>query len=281
MIDAHAHLVTPDTTAFPPVPLGGGTLPKSVMENHLTVEALLAHLDRLGLQRAVAVQRAHVYGYNNAYVLHAAHVAGDRVAAVACIDAAAPDSAAVASRLIAEGARGLRFTSPTTGNADCSWFSGEHARGVWSAAEAGRASLCLHLFRWNRDAGVADLVALLERFPGVPIVLDHVGNPVSEDEDFGLAALAPLEPFSQLCMKLTTINFEYVRKAGGDIAAFTAAVVARFGADRVMWGSDVAQSAGMYDGFVADARTATATLSEADRADVLSATAARMYFTAT
>jgi predicted TIM-barrel fold metal-dependent hydrolase len=281
MIDAHAHLVTPDTAAFPPAPIGGETLSPAALANHMTIEALLGHMDDLGVARAVAVQRAHVYGVDNAYVLHAARRFPERVAAVACIDAGAAGSGDVARELVAAGARGLRFTTATKDPADTAWFAGSEAVAVWAAAAGGNASLCLHLFRWNRDAGVAALVPLLQRFPSVPLVLDHVGNPTSEESGFGLAALASLERFAQLRVKISTINFEYVRKAGGDIAAFTAAVVARFGADRVMWGSDVAQSRGTYGQFVADAVACAAGLPAAARAAVLGETAARTYFSVT
>ena len=59
-------------------------------------------------------------------------------------------------------------------------------------------------------------------------------------------------------MKISTINFEYVRKAGDEPAAFVAAVVGRFGAERVMWGLDVAQSRGTYESFLATRAPAVA-----------------------
>lgn len=280
MIDAHAHLVTPDTAAFPPAPIGGETLSPAALANHMTVEALLEQMDRHGVTKTVAVQRAHVYGVDNAYVLHAAGQFPGRIAAVACIDAGAAGAGAVARRLIAAGARGLRFTTAMKDAHDTAWFGGAEARAVWQAAGDAGTSLCIHFLRWNRDAGIAALEPLLRRFPSVPLVLDHAGNPTSEEAGFGLAALAPLEPCVQLRVKISTINFEYVRKAGADIAAFTAAVVARFGAERVMWGSDIAQSRGTYSEFVGDAVTSVAGLPEAARTAVLGETAAAVYFPA-
>jgi L-fuconolactonase len=243
MIDAHAHLVTADIVAFPPAPLGGGPPAPSALANHMTFEALVSAMDRLEVAKAVAVQRAHVYGLDNAYVLHAARQVPGRLAAVACIDAGAPGSDRAAEALLAAGAVGLRFTTVSKEPNDTSWFAGAQAEHAWAAAERGGASLCLHVFRWNRDAAVAALVA-----------------------------------FARLVVKISTINFEYIKKDAGDIAAFTAAVVARFGAERVMWGSDVAQSQGTYDDFVADARDAVRTLSSAQSAAVLNETAARVYF---
>ena len=277
MIDAHAHLVSPDIAAFALAPLGGGPLAPGALANHMTFEVLVDAMDRLGVSSAVAVQRVHVYGYDNSYVLHARRQVPNRLAAVACIDASAPGSAATADAVLAAGAAGLRFSAATKDAKDTSWFAGPQAQNVWAAAERGGASLCLHLFRWNRDAAIAALVPLLARY-AIDVVLDHVGNPTSEGPSFGLDVLEPLLPFERLFVKPSTINFEYIKKDAGDIAAFTGAVVARFGAGRVMWGSDVAQSIGTYDGFISDAVAATATLSSAERAAVLGETAARVYF---
>jgi len=231
----------PDTTAFPPAPIGGETLSPAAMANHMTIEALLEQMDRCGVSKTVAVQRAHVYGVDNAYVLYAAGRFPDRVAAVACIDAGAPGAAALTRTLIASGARGLRFTTQSRTRATRPG-SPAPRRTVCGRPRATPAPRCVCTF----CAGIATrhrrARAALAALSGRPLVLDHVGNPTSEEDGFGLAALAPLEPFVQLRVKISTINFEYVRKAGADIAAFTAAIVARFGAERVMWGSDIAQS---------------------------------------
>jgi predicted TIM-barrel fold metal-dependent hydrolase len=197
---------------------------------------------------------------------------------VACILAGRPDAGKVARDLVAAGARGLRFTTTARDPVDTDWFAGPQAVEVWNAAQETGVSLCLHFLRGNRDRGIAALAPLLRRFPEVALVLDHAGNPPSEREGFGLGVLATLEPFSQVRFKISTINFEYVRKAGDDIAAFTAAVVARFGAERVMWGSDVAQSRGSYAEFVANAVASVASLPEAGRAAVLGHTAGALYF---
>ena len=249
-----------------------------VLENHMTVEDLLARMSVLEVSRAVVVQRAHVYGFDNAYVLSAVRDRRDRLAAVACLDSTAPAAGATAAALVAAGASGLRFTTAGQHAEDTAWLSGPYAVEVWKTAHRCGASLCVHLSRSNRDAGVAALVPLLARFPSVPLVLDHVGNPTSEGPHFGLSALDPLVSSGNVKAKISTINFGYVRKAGDDVADFTAAVVARFGAERVMWGSDVAQSHGDYAGFVADAQAAVASLPAGARDAVLGATAASVYF---
>ncbi|WP_429523360.1 amidohydrolase family protein [Paraburkholderia youngii] len=55
-------------------------------------------------------------------------------------------------------------------------------------------------------------------------------------------------------------------------------VVRSFGADRVMWGSDIAQSKGEYKDMVQLAKDSASSLSEADQRKVLHTTAERVYF---
>jgi predicted TIM-barrel fold metal-dependent hydrolase len=277
MIDSHAHLVTLDLERYPAIPLGKPPLQAIDIERHLTVEDALSAADRLGIERLVGVQRFHVYGYDNTYVLACARAHPARVAAVACIDATAANAGQTAAATMAAGARGLRFTAPARTD-DVDWFAGPHARAVWEAASVAGASLCVHLFRWNSDPGVAALAKLLAAFPTVDVVLDHAGNVEIERDGYGLDALSALERYERLVVKLTAINFVPLRKAGGTPDAFVRATVDRFGPARVMWGSDVTQSLGTYDELVDEGRASAAGLRGSDAHAYLVTNAERIYF---
>ncbi len=71
MIDSHAHLISADAERYPTSPLSGELEP-GALDNPVTAERLLALMDEQGIERALAVQRAHIYGFNNAYVCDAA-----------------------------------------------------------------------------------------------------------------------------------------------------------------------------------------------------------------
>lgn len=272
LVDAHAHLVT-DDPAYPAAPAG------RVPSAFLTAERLLASLDATGATAAVAVQRAHVYGYDNRYVLDSARRHPDRLRAMCVIDAQAPDAATTVADLAARGASAIRLTAPGGnqhgGPAGTDWIAGPAARTVWAAAADGGLSMCLHVYRWNRDDVLRALPAVCRAFPGVPVVLDHVASVAADAPPPwpGAELLSTLTEFAQVHVKVTTLNFARLREP----AELVEWLVARFGAGRVLWGSDVTQTPGAHSDMVATARAAVAGLPDRDAADVLGGTAARLY----
>jgi L-fuconolactonase len=278
IFDSHAHLVSADFERYPPAPLSG-TLDRP-LDDPMTAEKLLRLMDEQGVGRAVAVQRAHVYGYDNRYVCDAAEKYPDRLVAVCCIDAVAEDAEALARHwLVERAAAGLRLTEPYKGSG-IGWFASPAARAVWRVAEEMGASLCLHMYRWNRTETLEALPALLTEFPRAIVIIDHASNVIAEQgaPDYGVdSALARLARFPGVYQKFTAINFGRLAALGLPLAPVVNRVVEEFSAERVMWGSDVAQSAGAYADLVAMAKTSTADLDAGQRQCVLSDTAAGVY----
>jgi predicted TIM-barrel fold metal-dependent hydrolase len=104
----------------------------------------------------------------------------------------------------------------------------------------------------------------------VPVVLDHVASVEVAEPDADL--LLALVDRPEVYVKVTTLNFARV-----DPAPLVEWLVTHFGADRVLWGSDVTQTRGAYADMVATARRAVAGLSEPDAERVLGGTAATLY----
>jgi predicted TIM-barrel fold metal-dependent hydrolase len=281
MIDAHAHLVT-DDPAYPARPPRGADGPAAGAEP-MTAERLLTALRDNGMGGAVAVQRAHVYGYDNSYVVDSASRHPGRLAAMCVIDAQAPDAARTVRHWAGRGAVAMRLTAPGGsrhgGEGGTDWFAGPRARTVWETASELGLSLCLHLYRWNRDECLRAVAAVAADFPGTPLVLDHVASVETERPRPypGSAGLLALADLASVHVKVTTLNFARSIAAGAEPATSVAWLVSRFGADRVLWGSDVTQTAGAYADMVKIARDAVAGLSTADAAMVLGGTAAALY----
>ncbi|MFI7450178.1 amidohydrolase family protein [Nonomuraea sp. NPDC049714] len=281
MIDAHAHLVT-DDPAYPFNP-PGGTVSEAVRNDPMTAERLLAALREHGLSGAVAVQRAHVYGYDNSYVVDSASRHPGRLAAMCVLDAQAPDAAESVRHWAERGAVAVRLTSPGGnqhgGTPGTDWFAGAEARQVWRQASELGLSMCLHIYRWNRDESLRALAAVTREFPGTPVVLDHIAS-VETDRAApypgadGLLALADLP---QVLVKVTTLNFARIIAAGAKPSVVVEWLVSRFGAERVLWGSDVTQTPGAYADMVRIARESVSGLSDRDAAQVLGGTAAALY----
>jgi predicted TIM-barrel fold metal-dependent hydrolase len=271
LVDAHAHLVTDD----PAYPHATPAAPDAVMR----AETLLESLRDNGLHAAVAVQRAHVYGYDNSYVLDAARHHPDRLRAMCVIDAQARDADKTVHDLADRGAAAVRLTAPGGnqhgGPAGTAWFAGDAARQVWAAAAGTGLSMCLHVYRWNRGDVLRALPAVVRAFPGVPVVLDHVAAVDVADPDAGL--LLALVELPEVHVKVTTLNYAQLERAGRDPEPLVEWLVAHFGAARLLWGSDVTQTRGTYAGMVATARRAVAGLSEPEAAQVLGGTAATLY----
>lgn len=277
--DAHAHIVSRDTERYAPAPLGGRVRPGD-LDDPITAERLIAALDANGVERALAVQRAYVYGYDNSYVLDAAASYPDRLRAVCAVDARLPDAARLVHHWVAErGAAGIRLTEPAR-NADTSWFDSAAALEVWTAAADLAIPVRLQLFRWNRAACLPAIAAVVRRFPHTPVVIDHLSNLSAEDgpPSYGLdAPLAALIEHDNLFLLLSTINLARLDAEQQPAAPVVEHLVAAFGAGRIMWGSDIGQSQGDYARMCALADAAVGGLSADARRQVLYATAHAIY----
>lgn len=278
-VDAHAHL-TVDDPRYPTAPLRG-TLEPGVLDAPVTAERLLSMMDEQGVSHAVAVQRAHVFGYDNSYVLDSARRHRARLAAVCVLDADRPEAAEHATKLAAAGAVAMRFTTPNGapdgGQSGTGWFAGDHAARVWARAADLGLSLCLHLYRWNRTESLAALGPMMRRFPDVDVVVDHAAS-VDLPSGAGAEDLLRLADLPRLHVKVTTLNGVRLRRQAADPASLVAWLVSRFGARRVLWGSDVTQTRLPYPEMVELARASVRTLPEPDARAVLRGTALALYF---
>jgi predicted TIM-barrel fold metal-dependent hydrolase len=278
-VDIHGHVTSDDARRYPPSPLDSGLAP-GAFDDPLTMGKLIAAMDANGIDHAVLVQRAHVYGFDNSYVLDSVAAHPDRFRALCIVDAAAPDSETVVRDLVSRpGVVGIRMTCPS-GRKDVDWFAGEQALRAWKAALDGGGSIRLHFYDWNRAKALPALERALARFPDAPVVIDHLGGSVVEGgpPDYGLdQRLQRLSRYRNVSFMFSMINQR--RLAGKDWppGPMIGRFAAEFGAERLLWGSDVGNTRGRYADMIAWGEAATATLRPADREKVLGGTAAAMY----
>lgn len=279
--DVHAHVTSDDVRTYPPAPLDG-EMPPGAFDDPLTVEKYVALMDQHGIDRAVLVQRAHVYSFDNRYIVDAVDRYRDRLSAICVIDAEAEDSAATVRHWVRDrGAVGIRMTAPG-GRRDVDWFASGKAFAAWRAAHEAGASIRLHLYSWNRAAGLPALVALLEKLPEATVVIDHLSGLEVEQgpPDFGIdAALLKLVRFPRVHLMFSMINFRRLATKGHEAGPLLQQLVSHFGASRIMWGSDVGNTAGEYADMIRLAEDATCALSPGDRAMLLHGTAQAVYGT--
>lgn len=133
---------------------------------------------------------------------------------------------------------------------------------------------------------LANFDTLIRRHPGLRVVIDHCMKPAIRDEAEGpevfgawadgMTRLAGTQAFVKLSGLVTEAGEDW---APEDLRPYVDHVLAVFGPDRVMWGSDwpVCQLRASYAGWRHTAEALTEGLSAADRAQVFGGTAARFY----
>jgi L-fuconolactonase len=278
IFDCHAHIASDDLERYPPAPLGG-SLRQGDLDDPITAERLLRLLDENGVERAVLVQRAYIYGFDNSYVVDAADAHPDRLRAVCMIDALDDDAPSQIRRWAERGAIGIRMSEPHRG-ADTSWLGSPRAIAAWETASELGLPVRLHLFRWNRSACLPVIRVLLERFPRTTVVIDHLSNLAAEQgpPDFGLdAPLRALLGFDGLFLLFSTINLAKLAAESLPAAPVIEHVTRVFGAHRVLWGSDIGQSRASYAEMRGLAEDAIATLDGDGRRRLLHGTGNAVY----
>lgn len=256
IVDTHVHVVSGDRRRYPVQP---GAPDWPVTE----VETLVSDMDALGIERALLVQTFFTYGYDNRYMLDAAARFPDRFGAVCVIDQLANAAPDVLSHLVLNhGVRGLRLMpkgQPPGVLSDARTFP------VWERA----AELGIVVTVAAELEHLPDLLPVLERFVHVNVCLEHMWGLEVGDPPYG--RIRPLFEFARLpnvMLKLCPNNSAAARQGKSTPARFFGTLVERFGAQRLMWGSNFPAHVGRLgrlDARLEVMRQDFSFLSEADR----------------
>ncbi|MFK8251151.1 amidohydrolase family protein [Ancylobacter terrae] len=269
IVDAHVHVWSDDVASYPWQPILAHVPPPTL---HAPVERLLADMERAGVDRAVLVQPS-VYGWDNRYLMTCLARDPRRFTGICLIDPLSTTPRQDLERWCGEGGCvGLRLNTIRQGPLD--WLLGDRQRPLITALERLGLSLSFHM-----DIGQAPVVArLAERHPDLVIIIDYLGPTVHADP----AAIHLVEQLAlrpQIHVKLLCVA-EDARTPYPfpDIAPFYRAVLERFGARRVMFGSDYPGACTVcpYEDTVAWVAGFPG-LDEEGRGEVLGGTAARAF----
>jgi L-fuconolactonase len=296
LFDTHAHVLSADLERYPYSTLrGGARLPVSPMV--FPIEDLVRQMDSSGVDRACIVQRATIYGYDNRYALDAAAAFPDRLVPVVVLDAQDPASPGLLKGLAGKHRLGgLRMVAPQLTEHDTAWLDSAEALGLWQAAADLALPVAVILYRRNNEAARAALLGIAKRFRNIPILIDHVGVPhastpetrwavsqgldyvIPPPPDFGITeSVAKFGELGHVHFKVTDINFDRLKDEHFDNAAFVRVLADRFGAERLVWGSDVGQSTAPFDVMINLVRSSAALLNDREREEFLGRTALRIY----
>jgi predicted TIM-barrel fold metal-dependent hydrolase len=296
LFDSHAHLVADDEVRYPRNPLqpgpnspqrlpgtvgkpGGHHGPHPIHEVPDT-RRLLRWMQEENVQGAVAVQKRMIYRYDNSYILDSSDAHPDDLSPVVILDAQDDATPGLlrdwTQRHRLSGVRLFGYRLPD-GTAD--WLNSPKALRTWDAARELGIVVDLEVICKEGSAlAIPTVLDIARRYADVPIVLDHLLEPHVTDEGYGLEPhRAQLAGMPNLFYKFTSINLDILRESGVDTAAFLRRAVDIFGADRIMWGSDIGTSSGTYKDMVERMIDAARLLTPEEQRAVYNETGRRVF----
>ncbi len=293
--DSHAHLISDDPVRYPRNPMrsdgasapnspfGPGTIGKpggmhgpDPINEKPTAEQMHAWMAEENVVGIAAVQKGMIYGTDNSYIVDAADAFPDEMRAIIIVDPQAPETPQMVRDYVERGIVGIRFFG--VGVKDKSvWLSSPAAQEVWELAAALDLVVDIEAPAVGAQVLIPVVEAMADRLPDLRIVLDHIFLPTVTDQDFGIG-----ERFSgfaarrNISVKFTSLNMDVIREAGVAPEAVLRRAVDFFGADKVMWGSDIGTSSGSYKEMIGRAVESTRLLNDDERRKVLHDTGRRV-----
>lgn len=275
IVDIHPHVISTDNKRFPLAPLGGKQSTWSI-ERPTPHEALVAAMKEAGVDKAAIVHASTAYGYDNSYVAEAVAKYPGRFTGVFSIDMLAPDAVEKMKLWISKGFSGMRlFTTGSTMPGQATWFDDPRSFPAWEYAGKANIPVCMQM----TPDGFPQLRGLIERFPNVRMILDHLarpklvdGPPYAADREF-----LELAKYPTVFLKLTPLNVSPDNWGKATPQTWFRTLIDRFGADRMAWGSNFPATDDSLAGILNKAQAALAFASKEERDWIFGGTAQRLY----
>jgi L-fuconolactonase len=275
LVDIHPHVIAGDTKRYPLAPLGGRQSDWS-RDRPVSYEQMIRAMDEAGIQKAALVQASTCYGHDNTYVAEAVAAHADRFTGVFSVDVLASDAVEKMIFWMGKGLTGLRlFTTGSTMPGQADWLDDPRSFPAWEYAGKTCIPVCVQM----TPKGIPQLVTLLERFPEVSVILDHLARPSLEDGPPYTAAqsLFELVKYRNVYLKVTPQAFAESQRGKATPETFFSRLVAEFGAPRIAWGSNYPTTAGKLTDLLALARKCLSSLSPQDHEWIFAKTAQVLY----
>ncbi|MEZ5404156.1 MAG: amidohydrolase family protein [Bryobacteraceae bacterium] len=228
IIDAHVHVWTQDTAAYPRAP---GAAPWN--PPHFPPEALFENTRPNGIKRIVLIQPG-AYRFDNSYMLDAIRNHPAVFSGVAIIDHTAPDAEAEMVRLRERGVRGFRITP---GKDPDGWLDTPGMIRMWAAGHRHGQAMC-PLMGPNAIPSVHRAAA---RAPETRVVIDHLARIGGSGriDPAEVQALCALARHPNVYVKVSAF-YALGRKQPPylDLVPLIRQVYDAFGPRRLMWASD-------------------------------------------
>ena len=297
LFDSHAHLVADDQMRYPRNPMqraadapyrapgvigkpGGHHGPTPINEVPDALR-MLQWMKEENVDGIVAVQKRMIYRYDNSYILDSSDKYPDLFSAVVILDAEDAGTPALVRQYTREnGLAGVRLFGGRKPDGSMPWLNSPNALKTWDVAQ--ELGLVMDLEVLSEGGGGPSIPAIIElarRYPDIRLVLDHLLEPeMEEGEHFGLdERYQTLAGERNIYFKFTSINLDICREAGIPADRVLRRAADMFGADHLMWGSDIGTSSGTYKDMVQRFLDAAVVLEPAELRAVAHDTGKRVF----
>ena len=199
-------------------------------------------------------------------------------ASPACIsiDVLAPDAVKTFDYWLGRGCTGMRlFTTGSTLPNQATWFADPKSYPFWEHAAAKNIPVCMQM----KQEGIPLLRQIMDKFPKVTILLDHLSRTPFEDGPpyAGAADFLALAKYKQVYLKITPINVTPKTWGKGTPETFFGKVIDTFGAERIGWGSNFPNSIGTMKEILTAAQKAFSFAKSSDQDWIFGKTALALY----
>jgi L-fuconolactonase len=275
IIDIHPHVISTDNVRYPLQPLGGNQSTWS-RDRPTPYDKMIEEMDNAGVAKSAIVQASTAYGHDNSYVAEAIAAHPKRFTGVFSVDMLARDNVEKMKHWLARGFSGMRlFTTGSTMPGQATWFDDPRTFPAWQHAADTGTPVCMQM----TSQGFPQLRGLIERFPKVKIILDHLarpqladGPPFAADREF-----FALSRYPNIFLKLTPLNVSPANWGKATPESFFGALIKAYGASRIAWGSNFPATEGTLKEILGKAQAALRFASTADREWVFGKTALTLY----
>ena len=235
------------------------------------VEMLVAHMRHNGVAHTVLVQFIG-YRWDNSYTLAAMRQYPGLFQAVARVNPLDPASPQQTFKLKEQGFHGIRLSPAADGSGD--WYRGPLMPPLWKAASDAKVPMQI----LAGPSRMPDTGALIEKFPDLDVVIDHMADtPLDGDLD----KLIALARYPRVFVKIShTWALSKQKYPWRDAHEHVKRLYAAFGPQRLMWGSDwpvCEGQRGSYAEALTSVRDEMKFLNDEDRLWILSKTIERIW----
>jgi predicted TIM-barrel fold metal-dependent hydrolase len=263
--DSHVH-VWEHNSRFP---FAAGT---KVPGEDASPETLLQLMAENGIAKTVIIQVIH-YRYDNSYLANVLRRYPSKFVGVCRVDPLDPAAPDDLSQLAEQGFQGVRL-SPA-GDEGGDWIRGVLMPSLWKRCE----DLGVPMTVLAPITRMQDVQRLVERFPNLTVVIDHMADcPVDQPEN--LASLLALARYPKVFVKIShTWSLSKQPYPWLDALELVKRLRGGFGAHRLMWGTDwpIAKDRATYSQRLTVVSDAMRFLRAEDKGWILSKTVAQVW----